>query len=354
MAEVRRGRVSSFYVLSLIICFSHLPSNDPITYLTLTASRPLSGRHAAVIPALPEDHESNIMYAPTTTPSNGTSHARDNTPPAPPIPTPPIANNGNGAPSHYYTEHGELVELDRPRELQIIHVDTEDLQSGTNHAHDGRVRHRSTHALSQGAPATMTSTIKPIMFHQEYPMAPPAQGQGSVQGPVPTAQDQHREKVSAGRERRNSRASNASYDEYSNGAGPERVHSPATSHRDRPPSRSPLLHREREPREQVFSPPHGHSPRQGSQQHSPYVSHNGRDRESDRDRGYASSPQSAVPATFASIMNAYPAPGGGAVAERERSRERDYEYARQEQGHSRSEVGGERDRRESPGWGRSN
>ncbi|KAH8104641.1 hypothetical protein BXZ70DRAFT_887891 [Cristinia sonorae] len=287
---------------------------------------PLGGRHAAVIPALPEDHESTIMYAPVT-PAPG------NDPPTPVITTPPIANNGNGAPSHYYTEHGELVELDRPRELQIIHVDTDDLQTGTNHAHDGRVRHRSTHALSQGAPATMTSTIKPIMFHQEYPMAPPAagsQGQGQTQAQELQQGQERAASSSGGRERRNSRASNPSYDEYSPNGG---AASPS-SYRDRPPPRSPLLHRDQQA---------AYSPRQG--QASPYMSHNGGSREGDveRERGYAASSPAAtqaagVPATFASIMNAYPP---GSTAERERSREREY-AARHENGQGRGGGGVER------------
>lgn len=256
------------------------------------------------------------MYAPVT-PANGASS--DSPVPAPLL-TPPIANNGNGAPSHYYTENGELVELDRPRELQIIHVDTEDLQTGTNHAHDGRVRHRSAHALSQGAPAAMTSTIKPIMFHQEYSnnnnnhhaMAPP-----TGQDPQTQAQRERAGSV-GGRERRNSRAGNASFDEYANGsgngaAGPEsqQIRSPASasssSHRagerDRPASRSPLLHRD----QQAYSPTHNGSP--------------------------TTSQGNGVPATFASIMNAY-APGA-AAGPPERG-EREYEY-RQEQSRNAGE-----------------
>ncbi|THH30040.1 hypothetical protein EUX98_g4149 [Antrodiella citrinella] len=232
-------------------------------------------------------------------------------PVAPPVPTPPMANNGNGAPSHYYTEHGELLELDRPRELQIIHVDTEDLQSGSNQAHDGRVRHRSQHALSQGQAQAQVAQM---------------QQQDSLQQQV----------RGGGRERRDSRASNASYEDYvANGSG-----SPAStsSHRERerPPSRSPLLHRERDQPQAVYSPTHGHPPppsRQGSssqqqqqQQHPAYMPQSGGG--DDRDRRYASPPgtQAGVPATFASIMNAYP-PGSAAAAERERSREQ--EYARQ-------------------------
>ncbi|TCD70156.1 hypothetical protein EIP91_004626 [Steccherinum ochraceum] len=294
---------------------------------------PLGGRHAAVIPALPEDHENNIMYAPIAP-----AMIFDHSPPPPP--TPPIANNGNGAPSHYYSEQGELVELDNTRELQIIHVDTDDLQSGTNHAHDGRVKHRSMHALSQGAPMTMTSTLKPILFHQEYPTHHPRPVSASplsqaaqtderiprqvVHMPMPESESPSTSTSGVGRrrQRRDSRASNASYDGYTNGST-EQARSPASvsssSHRererdrerDRPHSRSPLLHREQSA---------AYSPSRRGSAHSPYLQTNGAHRDGE-EREYLSptgSSGSHGQATFSSVMSAYPAQP---PYEKERSRE---------------------------------
>ncbi|KAI0917401.1 hypothetical protein AcW1_007402 [Taiwanofungus camphoratus] len=210
---------------------------------------PLGGRHAAVIPALPEEH--------------------DGSGPA-------------GAGTAYYPERGELEVVEPARDLQIIHVDS----------HDPTARAR---AILPPPP----SMPQPITFHQEYSRPP-----------------------ERSRERRNSRASASAYDDY-HGESPAQPH--------RPMSHSPVLHRERDRdrhRERTrsrdrgrdrsrdrFSPaPPAHATRRSSftsphpHHRSPYAGHNGEPGPG-TPRGYmpAASPP-PVPPTFASIMNAYPAP----------------------------------------------
>ncbi|KAL4242403.1 hypothetical protein ABKN59_012002 [Abortiporus biennis] len=229
---------------------------------------PLGGRHAAVIPALPDEHDSN---APTL---NATM---------------------------YYSDRGELVELDRPpqRELQIIQVDKDDL-----HAPSSGSRSRSN--TNNGPPANMTSTIKPITFHQEY-----------INPPDPSPPRESR-----GKERRSSRARNQTFENFGNNGGPgvtSHPHSESPSRsQQRNASHSPVMHRAEAGREQVFSsptaqqlpPPPSRSSSTSHHSHSPFISHN-----NGRPPPPAPSPQNQqptspgqVPATFASIMHAYPVP----------------------------------------------
>ncbi|KAH9947436.1 hypothetical protein B0H21DRAFT_333507 [Amylocystis lapponica] len=202
---------------------------------------PLGGRHAAVIPALPEDNEGNVQGV-------------------------------------VYYEHE--FDPDRPRELQIIHVDSED---------PSRVR--------QALPPP--PSMKPLTFHQEYAPRPP---------------ERERERL----ERRNSRASNPAYDEYSNGGSESPAH-------HRPVSHSPVIQREstrdRERERDHYSPhqhpPPGHartSARASPHHRSPYQAHasahNGPGPEPGtrmREYGPPGTPP-PVPPTFASIMHAYPQP----------------------------------------------
>ncbi|TFY65507.1 hypothetical protein EVJ58_g1930 [Rhodofomes roseus] len=199
---------------------------------------PLGGRHAAVIPALLEDHEQ--------------------------------AEGGRPEGGSYYGK-------EEHRELQIIQVEGED-----------------TRAQQYLAPPSM----KPIQFHQEYQeyVPPPQIREGPPQ-----------------RGRRSSRASNPAYEDYAPaGTNAVRGESPSSTRM----SHSPVMHRERENREryspqpqmsshhtrsQSHSSPHAH-------QHSPYHSatSNGDSVRHYPIRSGASPPP--VPATFASIMHAYPAP----------------------------------------------
>ena len=224
-------------------------------------------------------------------------------------PSPGSAGNGNG-----YFEHPEpepmpvpiavpassgpaQAVLGRHGELQIIQVEKEDPSLRPRHA----------------PPQLNNAPMKPITFHQEYPNAP----------------QEHRGR----RGSRNNNSHNAPapvYDEYAGNRMQVDSHSPAHS---RTASRSPVLHRERTDREREreggYYDHHSHRPSQalphprpqGSapspHQRSAYESHapipNGgeaayRDRE--RECGDRSPPPAPppVPATFASIMNAYPAP----------------------------------------------
>lgn len=287
--------------------------------ITSSHPRPLGGRHAAVIPALPDELDANGY---------------------------PL----NAAATHYYSERGELLELDKPGELRIIQVDSEEIQQAAQ-AKAARATGNANAAsngsslnVNSGLPP-MTSTIKPITFHQEYTMPPPGRDG---------------ERKSREKERRNSRASNHSYEEYNGnghvsgnggltGPGGEsrsmtrtrshsrshsqshsqsHSHSPALSHRAT--SHSPLLHRieQQRPGElgQVPSPSHPPPP---SPVHAlppptsvfssrPYMPPptriNGRERQGPNvQQPIQVMPQSPppVPATFASIMNAYPAPPMG-------------------------------------------
>lgn len=244
-------------------------SEKEIKHSFSTHHRLLGGRHAAVTPALPEDNDSGPGYG-------------------------------------YSSERGE-PEQERPRELQIIQMENDE---------QGQPR--------LPAPSTMT----PITFHQEYGHPPERQL----------------------RERRNSRSSssNANHDEYRTAPPPPpaatvtgaRSGSPTPSYRTT--SHSPVLLRDREP----YSPKQHHpsssmsggpsahtrSHSRSSQDHrSPYQahampSHNGSDQGSISSRTYsaAQTPPPPVPATFASIMNAYPAPP---MISSPPSHEQEYPYA---------------------------
>ncbi|KAH9931652.1 uncharacterized protein BXZ73DRAFT_77677 [Epithele typhae] len=227
---------------------------------------PLGGRHAPVVPALPDDMDPPSPTADSS--SNGYMDVVDGEQEL----HSPTHNPGAGPTQAVLGRHGEL---------QIIE--------------DPSLRGRN------GPPPTHSPTaMKPITFHQEYPNAPPSDhGQ---------------------RGRRGSRASN--YDDYP----PMHVDSPHS----RTASHSPVMHRERE-RDGHYSPPHqlppppplahshslsrSHGSIPPPSPHHRYVPHaNGGDyREHyDRDRGRSPPPPPppgpAVPATFASIMNAYPNP----------------------------------------------
>ncbi|TBU44286.1 hypothetical protein BD309DRAFT_958810 [Dichomitus squalens] len=243
-----------------------------------TEGGPLGGRHAAVIPALPDEQDSPSPG------SGGNGNGYFDRPEAEPMPV-PIAVPASAGP--------QQAVLGRHGELQIIQVEKEDPSLRPRHA----------------PPQINNGPMKPLTFHQEYPNAPP----------------EHRG-------RRGSRHNNnaPAYDEYAGNAMQVDPHSPTHS---RTASRSPVLHRERVDRErerdyydhhspahQLPPPPLPHTRSQSSlpspHHRSPYETHvlvsNGgesvyreRERERERDR---SPPPPPVPATFASIMNAYPAP----------------------------------------------
>ncbi|KAI0755106.1 hypothetical protein C8Q80DRAFT_1299820 [Daedaleopsis nitida] len=221
---------------------------------------PLGGRHAAVIPALPDEQDESSPGA------NGNGYFED----------PELMHSPGLAPSAHSPAQAVLG---RHGELQIIQVEKE----------DPSLRPRSN------APASQVPPMKPLTFHQEYP-AP--------------SEPTHRG-------RRGSRTSNAGgYDEYptSNAMHVDSPHS-------RTASRSPVMHRERDRGDREhdrFSPTHAlpppaipHSRSQSSlpspHHRLPYESH--ATVPNNAEPVYrAGTPPPPVPATFASIMNAYPAP----------------------------------------------
>ncbi|KAI0369383.1 hypothetical protein BV20DRAFT_1036495 [Pilatotrama ljubarskyi] len=241
---------------------------------------PLGGRHAAVIPALPDEHEG-------ASPGNGTA-------------------NGDSANGHgYLNERGEPEPEPIPVPAASVRPPSSRTRGGVDLMiiEDPSLRSRNT---AQSTHANIP--MKTITFHQEYPNVPPENGP---------------------RTRRGSRASNAGYDEYTNAPGgtPMHLDSPTHSHpHSRPASRSPVMHRERErDREDHFSPPlhlpppvAGQARSQGSVasphgHRSPYDSHavppTGPVSNGAEPVGYrAGTPPPPVPPTFASIMHAYPAP----------------------------------------------
>ncbi|OSD07349.1 hypothetical protein PYCCODRAFT_1430603 [Trametes coccinea BRFM310] len=251
---------------------------------------PLGGRHAAVIPALPDEQDPNGAVPPNGDSVNGHGYLNERGEPEPePIPVP--ANAAAAAAAVATPSTRSTMSRSRPNELTIIHMEE-----------DPSLRPRSS---SQAQQANVP--MKSITFHQEYPNAPPENGH---------------------RTRRGSRASNAAYDEYVQpppqppppGGTPMHIDSPTHS---RTASRSPVMHRERErdrdrERDDHFSPPmHLPPPVVGSSRshstvasphghRSPYDSHaNGASEQA----GYrAGTPPPPVPATFASIMHAYSAP----------------------------------------------
>ncbi|KAH9889789.1 hypothetical protein C8Q73DRAFT_747570 [Cubamyces lactineus] len=263
---------------------------------------PLGGRHAAVIPALPDEHDGASPGGGAMSMNgdsmNGHGYLNEHGEPEPePIPVP--ANPAAAAAAAAGTPMRSSTR-GRPMELTIIHMED-----------DPAIRPRNgPSAQSQTNPGPMKS----ITFHQEYPNAPPENGP---------------------RTRRGSRASNAGYEEYPNppappphGGTPMHVDSPTHS---RTASRSPVIHRERDrgDRDDHFSPPlhlpppavghsrsqstvaspHGH----GHGHRSPYESHAvpaGGHMTNGADPAYrtAGTPPPPVPPTFASIMHAYPAP----------------------------------------------
>ncbi|GBE85118.1 predicted protein [Sparassis crispa] len=228
----------------------------------------LGGRHAAVIPALPDDHDhENEQEEGTVGQGDGVGGGSGT-----------VNQNGNGykrVPSGKFFTH---------LEPQIVHVEGGDIA--------GR-------RPVLPAPPTMNN----VTFHQEY-VRPPE------------------------RERRNSHTNIPAYDEYVH-RSPIRADSP-----EPPPLRtvsvSPVMARDRSERQRerdrdqdmrerdhYVSPPHlpshshSHSSSQSSHHRSPYLPNaggNGMEGGS-TSRGFMPAPSPPpVPATFASIMNAYPAP----------------------------------------------
>lgn len=198
-------------------------------------------------------------------------------------------DNDTGSGYGYSSERAEQ-EQERPRELQIIQMENDE---------HGQPR----------LPAP--STMKPITFHQEYVHTPDRQL----------------------RERRNSRSSNSTHEEYRvPPAG--RSGSPVQSYRT---SHSPVMLRDREPYSPKQHPAasggpsaHTRSHSRSSQDHrSPYQAHampphNGPDQGAPSSRSYAAHTPPPVPATFASIMNAYPAPP---MASPPSAHEQEYTYS---------------------------
>ncbi len=258
---------------------------DEIRSLTLSSAapfshRPLGGRHAAVIPALPDEQDSPSPG------SGGNGNGYFEHPEPEPMPIPIAVPASSGPAQAVLGRHGEL---------QIIQVEKEDPSLRPRHA----------------PPQLNNAPMKPITFHQEYPNVPP----------------EHRGR----RGSRNHNSNHApppppTYDDYSANGMQVDSHSPAHS---RTASRSPVLHRERVDRDRdggyydhhshLPPPALPHSRSQGSlpspHQRSAYESHapvpNGGEatyRERERERADRSPPPPPVPATFASIMNAYPAP----------------------------------------------
>lgn len=235
--------------------------------------RPLGGRHAAVIPALPDEQDSPPASA------NGNGYFEGEPEPAlllPPATLPPSLGSSHGPAQAPLGRHGAL---------QIIHVEKE----------DPSLRPRNL-------PTQQLVPMKPITFHQEFPNAPHEPGH---------------------RGRRSSRTSNAGvYDDYRGGDAMQ-VDSPALS-QSRTASRSPVLLRERDRSDREhdhFSPPHALPPPAMSHSHShpqtsqssphhrsPYESHATIPNGPEPVYRSATPPPPPVPATFASIMNAYPAP----------------------------------------------
>lgn len=220
-------------------------------FLVSVRRRHLGGRHAAVVPALPED-----------------------------------SDNGNGS-TYGYPPERVGPEQDPPRQLQIIQMENE------------------------GAQQRLPTTMKPITFHQEYAPQPPA----------PSSDRQLRE-------RRNSRSSTSAHEEY-RVLQAARPGSPAQNYRHA--SHSPAMMRE------PYSPQHHPSAPGGPSAHtrshsrssqdlrSPYQGHavsphhNGAEPGPALPRSYGAATHTPppVPAPFASIMNAYPAPPMASTPEQE-------------------------------------
>ncbi|KAK7690138.1 hypothetical protein QCA50_006787 [Cerrena zonata] len=271
---------------------------------------PLGGRHAAVIPALPDEADINgsslvqhlngieaanrlreeeaaaaAHEASSSNPLNAAGRRgkgiRDHD-----------VTIGNGMATHFYSEQqGELIEIEdgeRPKELQIIQVDSEDIHNGQ----PAKPRSNATSVTITGAPVTMTSTIKPLTFHQEYAIPPPP--------PPDPAQHNRKER----RGRKSSRAREQQQDSFHEYVIPDsniRTQSPG-----RPIQPST-------PRTE-----NGHGPT------SPYTSQN-RESQAGEGRSYFNSVASPPPppppssSTLASIMNAYPPPANTSSPRVERS-----------------------------------
>lgn len=216
--------------------------------LTQAMCRPLGGRHAAVIPALPDGQEQEEQSNGGAAPANGSTMS--------------VISMG-ATPSPQPTPEGD------GKELRIIHVD----------ASEGNVPAPGPHPMASIMDRT---PMKSITFHQEAPTDRP------------------------GRTRRPSTHSHAS-DDYEDRAGssvpraPSRTlshpHLPAHPHSPglppRTASHSPALHRE------PYSPHAYHDRAYASASAAPPPP------------GHAHSPapptpqQQQVPAPFASILNAY-------------------------------------------------
>ncbi|KAI0631970.1 hypothetical protein C8Q77DRAFT_1218536 [Trametes polyzona] len=271
---------------------------------------PLGGRHAAVIPALPDEHDG-------TTPGNGA-----------------VGANGDPATSlGYLNERGEPEPEPIPVPAASVRPSSSRSRGGNGGSGPGGgvdlmiIEDPSLRARNI-PPPQVNAPMKNITFHQEYANVPPPPPPAAENGP---------------RTRRGSRASNAGYDEYASnppapppsGGTPMHLDSPTHSHtHSRTASRSPVMHRERErerdrerEREEHFSPPqHLPPPPSGpSRSHSqnsvssplghrsPYGAHagpatNGAGGGAGETYRGGSPPPPPVPATFASIMHAYPAP----------------------------------------------
>ncbi|EIW59162.1 uncharacterized protein TRAVEDRAFT_147049 [Trametes versicolor FP-101664 SS1] len=228
---------------------------------------PLGGRHAAVIPALPDEHDDPAL-------GNG-------------------ALNGENGHGGYLNERGEP----EPEPIPVPAVSVRSSSSRSRGGADLMIIEDPSLRARNAPPPQTNAPMKNITFHQEYPNAPPENGP---------------------RTRRGSRASNAGYDDYANpppGGTPMRVDSPTHS---RTASRSPIMHRERD-RDDHFSPPQHHLPpghvASPHGHRSPYGSHgvpagpgSGMSNGGEPVGYRQGTPPPPVPATFASIMHAYPAP----------------------------------------------
>lgn len=259
-------------------------------------SRPLGGRHAAVIPALPDEADINgsslVQHlngiearlreqeeaAAAANAASGSNAGRrgktnrDND-----------VTIGNGMATHFYSEQqGELIEIEdgeRPKELQIIQVDSEDIHNGQ----PARPRSNTTSVTITGAPVTMTSTIKPLTFHQEYAIPPPP----------PPDPAQHNRKERRGRKSSRAREQDG-FHEYT---------APDSNMRDQSPSRPG------QPPHLSFAPPKAENGHQGLT--LPYTPSQNRDGEGRSYFASAAEPPPLPPpssSTLASIMNAYPPP----------------------------------------------
>ena len=263
--------------------------------------RPLGGRHAAVIPALPDEADINGSHL--VQHLNGIENANR-------LRAEEEAANaaggsisgrrmktgrdhdvtiGNGMATHFYSEQqGELIEIEdgeRPKELQIIQVDSEDINNGQ----PARPRSNTTSMTILGAPTTMTSTIKPLTFHQEYAIPPPP----------PPDPAQHNRKERRGRKSSRARESDG-FHEYVVPDSNVRNQSPPRLVSSQPASATPATPRMENGPTSSYTPSQNRDGQQGGEVRS-YFS------------GAAAPPPPPPPSssTLASIMNAYPSPANG-------------------------------------------